>query len=292
LDRGLILGDTTFGKGSVQSVLPIDENRHMKMTTAYYYTPSGRCINRPENKMKGNSDDDFDAEELDEEDVTSVKKDTLVADTSVYFTKNGRKVFGGGGIIPDTIVKTTPYPFVIQKLHGRDMFFKFANFYYPTLEKKNIVIDTNFVITDKILGDFYDYLDSTKQDYDSFADKKYRDFKVYLGLAKDTTVDTASLNYLKVSFSQDDSVKVNELISQLDKIMKNNRDDLLKSKKELVLRNLRNAFFVRKFGQDNEFVQRNILKDDEQLIAALNIIKDRKKYNLLLSNKNDNKTKK
>ncbi|MDR0303587.1 MAG: S41 family peptidase [Chitinispirillales bacterium] len=301
LDRGLVLGDTTFGKGSVQSVFPIDATRHMKMTTAFYYTPSGRCINRPENQVRGNSDDDFDSEELDEaekvlageiigEAMESKTKDSLVADTSVYFTQNGRRVYGGGGIIPDTIVKIAPHPYIVQKLYLKDTFFKFANYYYPILEKQKITIDTNFMISDKIIGDFYAYLDSTKQDYDTFADRKYRDFKVYLGLVKDTAVDTTSLNYLKISLK--DSVKVEELISQLDKIMKENRDELLKSEKALIERQLQNAFLVREFGQENGFVQRFKLKDDEQLATALNILKDKKKYSSLLSNKEENNKKK
>jgi len=301
LDRGLVLGDTTFGKGSVQSVFPIDATRHMKMTTAFYYTPSGRCINRPENRVRGNSDDDFDIEELDEaekaiageimeEGKKSKSRDSLATDTSVYFTQSGRRVYGGGGIIPDTIVKITPHPYIVQKLYLKDAFFKFANYYYPTLEKQKIQVDTNFVISDKILNDFYAYLDSTKQDYDTFADRKYRDFKVYLGLVKDTAVDTASLNYLKISLK--DSTTVKELISQFDKIMKENRDELLKSEKALIVRQLQNAFLVREFGQENGFVQRLRLKEDEQLAAALNILKDRKKYNMFLSGKDDKKTKK
>jgi carboxyl-terminal processing protease len=53
-DRGVIVGDTTFGKGSVQSILPLnDNNYHLKITTAFYYTPSGRCINKPENAIRG-----------------------------------------------------------------------------------------------------------------------------------------------------------------------------------------------------------------------------------------------
>jgi len=178
----------------------------------------------------------------------------------------------------------------VQKLYLKDAFFKFANYYYPTLEKQKVQVDTNFVISDKILNDFYAYLDSTKQDYDTFADKKYRDFKMYLGLVKDTAMDTASLNYLKISLK--DSARVEDLISQFDKIMKENRDELLKSEKALIVRQLQNAFLVREFGQENGFVQRLRLNEDEQLTAALNILKDRKKYNMFLSGKDDKKTKK
>jgi hypothetical protein len=150
------------------------------------------------------------------------------------------------------------------------------------------------VITEEILADFYVYLDSTKQDYENFADKKYRDFKVYLGMENDTTIDSVSLNYLKVSFAEKDSAKISKIIAELDEIMKENRNELFKSEKKLIVRQLRNAFLVREFGQDNAFVQRLKLKDDEQLATALDILKDRKKYNSFLSanNKDEKKTKK
>ena len=66
-DRGVVVGDTTFGKGSVQSILPLDKTHHLKLTTAFYYTPSGRCINRPENAVRGSTLNDID-EEFSEDD--------------------------------------------------------------------------------------------------------------------------------------------------------------------------------------------------------------------------------
>ncbi|MBD3314357.1 MAG: PDZ domain-containing protein, partial [Chitinivibrionales bacterium] len=57
-DRGIVMGDTTFGKGSVQSILPIDKDHHLKLTTAFYYTPSGRCINKPENDRSSDDNDE------------------------------------------------------------------------------------------------------------------------------------------------------------------------------------------------------------------------------------------
>ena len=292
LDRGVILGDTTFGKGSVQSVFPIDETRHMKMTTAFYFTPSGRGINRPENrKTDGDDDNDNDVFNGDEDgEADEDRKDTIaVADTAVYFTKNGRRVFGGGGIIPDTIVKNSPLPYIVQKLQVRDAFFKFANFYYPTLERQSIAVDTNFVISDKILGDFFAFLDSVNQDYETFAEKKFREFKVYLGLAADTTIDTARLSYLRLSLNEKDSLRVMELSAELEKIMKKSRNALLKEERDLIVRQLQNAFLVRFFGQDNAFVQRFKLNNDEQLDAALGILKDRRIYNTLLGIEDKNR---
>ena len=298
-DRGLVLGDTTFGKGSVQSVFPIDEIRHMKMTTAFYHTPSGRCINRPENSRRNNDDDEngFDSEDnnymneadrlLEEEARATAAiaeeevKDTV--ETEVFFTKqNRRRVYGGGGIIPDTVVRVTPLPYIVQRIFAKDMFFRFANFYYPVLESQNTPVDTNFVITPAIMTNFFAFLDSMHQDYGTFADRKYRDFKVYLGLAQDTAVDSATLNQHRISFSGEDSVRLGAIIAELDRIMEANRAARLKAETEIISRHLRNAFLVRAFGQDNAFVQRQRLAHDEQLEAALRILGDRRKYNALL----------
>jgi len=287
LDRGVILGDTTFGKGSVQSVFPIDETRHMKMTTAFYFTPSGRGINRPDNSRRG-ADEEDDVFGDSENDENLAERDTTPADTTVYFTRNGRRVFGGGGIIPDTIVRNPRLPYIVQNLQVRDAFFRFANFYYPILERQNIAVDTNFVITDKILGDFFAFLDSVNQNYETFAERKFREFKVYLGLAADTTIDTAQLNYLRLSLNEKDSLRVLELTAELNKIMENNRQALLKSQKTLLERQLRSAFLVRAFGQDNDFVQRFRLQNDQQLESAIKILKNRGVYDALLSGGNAN----
>ncbi|MCL2844760.1 MAG: S41 family peptidase [Chitinivibrionia bacterium] len=297
-DRGLILGDTTFGKGSVQSVFPIDEIRHMKMTTAFYYTPSGRCINRPENNRRntGEEEEEYDDPSMNEADklldeearATAAVAKEEAKDTAqeVFFTHNGRRVFGGGGIIPDTIVRATPLPYIVQRIFANDMFFRFANFYYPVLENNNTPVDTNFVITPAIITSFFNFLDSMQQDYGTLADRKYRDFKAYLGLVQDTTIDSASLAQHRITFSGADSVRLVAIIAELDKMMETNRNARLKAETKIISRHLRNAFLVRAFGQDNSFVQRQRLTHDEQLEAALRILSDRNKYNALLGIEN------
>jgi carboxyl-terminal processing protease len=98
-DRAVILGTTTFGKGSVQTLYQLPEGHHLKLTTAGWYTPSGRSISRPR---------DVDGRPTD---VDVADGDAGVAGDSVaatedeeYFTEGGRPVFGGGGIAPDVVV--------------------------------------------------------------------------------------------------------------------------------------------------------------------------------------------
>ena len=98
-DRAVILGTTTFGKGSVQTLYQLPEGHHLKLTTAGWYTPSGRSISRPR-------DIDGRPTSVDEADAAAeAAGDTVEAMIDEeYFTGEGRPVFGGGGIAPDVVV--------------------------------------------------------------------------------------------------------------------------------------------------------------------------------------------
>lgn len=135
-DRALIIGKTSFGKGSVQTIFPLDnQGNALKLTTAFYYLPFGRCINKPENGIKGLKlqEAEYDAEESgDEAKVDSLKKDTVAQDT--FYTNNGRMMFGSGGITPDVEVELDPMPWVVQVQERMSMYFKFAVKARPDLE--------------------------------------------------------------------------------------------------------------------------------------------------------------
>lgn len=107
-DRGLVMGENTFGKGSVQTILQLDGQKNtLKLTTAYYYTPSGRCINKPENAVRFKHLGD------------SAK------DTTSFKTHAGRKVVAGGGIAPDVVVSSQKLSRFAQDLLRKTMFFNF-----------------------------------------------------------------------------------------------------------------------------------------------------------------------
>ena len=107
LDRGLILGEKSFGKGLVQRVLGIDKARSLKITTAEYYIPSGRLIQKR---------DYIDSKYI----LNRIEEDSL------FFTKNGRSVKGGGGITPDSTVKSLKLPVLSAKYSNYGIFFSFA----------------------------------------------------------------------------------------------------------------------------------------------------------------------
>lgn len=115
-DRGLVVGETSFGKGVVQTIYPLRDSA-LALTTAKYYTPSGRCIQR-----------DFDSffayvnPESSNGSLPPVPKDSGQA----YFTDGGRKVYGGGGIVPDVQVGAGLYAERVARLLSQAAFFHFA----------------------------------------------------------------------------------------------------------------------------------------------------------------------
>jgi carboxyl-terminal processing protease len=136
LDRGLVVGTTSFGKGSVQSVIEFkDSGAALKLTTARYYTPSGRSIHR--DAWNHLNDDDApainDDDELDEpDDAADSLAQGAAADSTkrpIFKTKGGRLVYGGGGITPDDVVKPDTLLKIAREAERQGLYFKYASRY-------------------------------------------------------------------------------------------------------------------------------------------------------------------
>ncbi|MCJ7811783.1 S41 family peptidase [bacterium] len=141
-DRGIVVGDTTFGKGLVQSVISLpNTSALLKITTAKYYTPSGRCIQTSNYSA------------WDQTDTTN--------NNLIYHTDNGRSVQGGGGIAPDIVVQLPILNDLLLDLQRKSLLFNFAVHYVST----HTTLDSNFQITDEINQDFYDYLKEKEYEY-------------------------------------------------------------------------------------------------------------------------------
>jgi len=287
-DRGIIVGDTTFGKGSVQSVLPVDASNHLKITTAFYYTPAGRCINRAENFVRKDADMNED-DELDEEeegkasDSADKKEKAAPADTTTYRTKGGRLVYGGGGIVPDTIVERKIPEMAIRALLTKDMFFKFANTEYVKLQKRGVKLTPDFQVDDSVMKDFYAFLDSSDFTYQSLAELQFEEFKKRSGLIEDTAaakMKNALMELPKLNDAELKNLRANA--EKMDQILAEESKRALKQNDAEIRRFVRNALLIREFGQDNEAVFRARLANDEQLAAALGILNDKNSYSRLL----------
>jgi len=158
-DRGLIVGEVTFGKGLVQTVYPLSENTGLALTTAKYYTPSGRLIQRDYNNV---SLYDYYYSRA-EEDNPNTNANTSTATTSskeVKLTDSGRTMYGGGGITPDVKVTSFKASHFEDSLLIKYAFFNFARHY---LNGKHI--DKNFEVTDAVMQDFRKFLDDQKVPY-------------------------------------------------------------------------------------------------------------------------------
>jgi carboxyl-terminal processing protease len=151
-DRGLIAGETTFGKGLVQTVFPLSGNAGLALTTAKYYTPSGRLIQRDYSSV---SLYDYYFTREDEKSGTASN-----ANKEVKLTDSGRTVYGGGGITPDVKIaplKTTRFD---DSLLQKYAFFNFAARYV-----QGHPVEKNFEVSDTVLQDFRKFLDAQKVPY-------------------------------------------------------------------------------------------------------------------------------
>src|SRR5690606_7939376 len=151
-DRAVILGTKSFGKGLVQTITPLSFNTSLKITTAKYYTPSGRCIQK-----------------IDYSEANNVIADADSIIEQSYFTDNHRTVYSAGGITPDTVVNFEVEGELTRDLLAKGLFFRFADYYYYN---GNYTDFTALPSDEKIFSDFKAYLKSQNFIYESEASKQ------------------------------------------------------------------------------------------------------------------------
>ena len=156
LDRGVIVGERTFGKGLVQNIRPLSYGGHLKVTTAKYYIPSGRCIQA------------LDYSHRNEDGSVGHIPDSL---TSEFKTHNGRKVRDGGGVVPDTITKDERKINIAYYIFAQNLYFDYATQY--VLQHPRIASPVEFVLSDEDFKAFTDYLAEKKFTYTTQTEKSY-----------------------------------------------------------------------------------------------------------------------
>jgi len=154
LDRGVVIGQRSFGKGLVQQTFQLPYNSLVKITIAKYYVPSGRCIQELDYAHRKNDG--------------SVLKlaDSLIHE---FKTKAGRSVYDGSGIYPDISVKPERYATVTQVLIGKLLLFDYATKYRESHPK--IADAKNFTLTDAEYGDFVKYLTGKNYSYNTLSER-------------------------------------------------------------------------------------------------------------------------
>ncbi len=152
-DRALIVGETTFGKGLVQTVFPISQNTGLALTTFHYYTPSGRLIQRPYDNLSLYDYYYVRADSDPKNNATNVNRE-------VKLTDDGRTVYGGGGITPDQHIDQ------IKSNHTQDVllqhyaFFNYTKKYFAT----HATVSKDFVVDEATIADFESFLKNQKID--------------------------------------------------------------------------------------------------------------------------------
>ena len=159
LDLGVVAGQTTFGKGLVQTVIPLTRSVRgpkLKLTTAKYYTPSGRCIQKDEQLKDGA----LAAHDEESEEGVPAIPDSMKVKKPLpeYKTEMGRTVFGGGGIAPDIELDEVKIPTLVQDLEQKQVFFKFAVKYAV----KHKEAPKEYALTPSIRDEFRELLKAEK----------------------------------------------------------------------------------------------------------------------------------
>lgn len=163
-DRGVIIGQRTFGKGLVQNILPLTYNTQMKVTIAKYYIPSGRCIQEIDYSKKGKQ-----------------KNDTLTSNHSSdtlgkpFKTEAGRTVYEGHGIMPDVKIEPKQYATATAYLYAKNYIFDYATKYVS--EHKTIAPAKEFKIDDAIYNDFMAFVKQKGFSYTTESEKKLEELK-------------------------------------------------------------------------------------------------------------------
>ena len=201
LDRAIIVGEKSFGKGLVQSMYELNDTSTLKITTAKYYTPSGRLIQKEDYLKNGFLTDGLD------------KKDSL------FITRGGRKVKGGGGIIPDVEIKRLSLPPYIQGLWREGVFLAFAA-EYVSMNKITAPID----ITDKIYSDFEIFLNDYEIKYKLDGENYLNKLKKTLDSSEDFNSNNELSILSKIFFWKKSHKSLKKLTHKLDIYYKNKRD--------------------------------------------------------------------
>ncbi|MFC3415848.1 S41 family peptidase [Algoriphagus hitonicola] len=244
-DRAVLIGRKSFGKGLVQTTVPLTYNAQMKVTTAKYYIPSGRCIQAI----------DY-AQSRENGAITSVP-DSLRKE---FKTKNGRIVLDGAGIEPDQMVETESYAPISYSLVARSHVFDFATEYF--YQHDSIGDPSTFEITDEEYRDFVAFLDGKEYDYTTYLEKSVEDMR-------ETAKNSPLYEEIKAQ------------IEELEKKVNHSKEqDLITYQKEI--KKIISEEIVSRYYFQEGMIEAS-LEEDKDLLKAIEILAEPKKLDLILS---------
>ncbi len=244
-DRGVLVGQRTYGKGLVQATRPLSYNSQLKVTTAKYYIPSGRCIQA------------IDYSHRNEDGSVGKIPDSLRV---AFKTRSGRVVYDGGGISPDIEIERGTMPSILASLETKNLLFEYATKYAAEHEK--IKGSREFKITESEYQEFVKWLSNKDYDYTTQVEKSIEELIAYSK---------------KEKYYED----IQEQIKALKNKMYHNKDsDLQKFKtdiKEALEEEIVARYYLEKGMVEASF------DNDKEMKAAIDVLNDPTRYNKLLN---------
>jgi carboxyl-terminal processing protease len=244
LDRAVIIGQTSYGKGLVQRTYDLKYGSKMKLTIAKYYTPSGRCVQR-----------------LEYYDHKEGEKPKEIADSllKTFTTKNGRTVIDGRGIEPDVKIDEKEYSRLTSMLFRQNIIFNYATKFHS--ENKEISQAKEFHLTDNQYEDFKKYVEEHDFTYSTASEEMLKKMKEVA--EEEGYLETAKEEYQAL----------------LEKVTPSKARDLEKFKNE-ILAVLENEIISRYYFQKGRAEQS--FNTDDEVKSALSILKNIEEYNTIL----------
>lgn len=246
LDRGVVIGKKTFGKGLVQNVVPLSYNAKAKITVAKYYIPSGRCIQAIDYSSK------------DENGNSGKIPDSLINE---FKTKNGRIVYDGGGISPDIETESKMISNIAMSLFTKFLIFNYATRFEQ--EHASIPPADDFEITGEIYEDFVQFISDKEYDYTTESEKSLKKLKMHAEKEK----------YF-------DAIK--DEFEALNEKMKHNKDEDLYTFQDEIKELLKIEIVSRYYFQKGKVIA--ALQNDPEVKQAIEILQDKEQYLEVLQN--------
>ncbi len=244
-DRGIVIGQRSFGKGLVQQTRKLSYGAQIKVTIAKYYTPSGRCIQAINY-----------AERAEDGSVKAIP-DSL---RNEFLTQNGRKVFDGGGVDPDIKVEDGTYSNLSFSLFTNMLIFDYATLY--AAEHESIDQADMFVLKDEEYAKFEKWLSDKEYEYTTGTELKIQEL-------------------LKAAENDDYSQELSDELKKLEKKYAEVEADDLQTHKAEIKKLLEQEIASRYYFEEGRIAAG--LKGDAALTTAIEILKDKEKYQMILS---------
>ena len=247
-DRGIIIGNPTFGKGLVQQIYDMGDGTALKLTTAKWYIPSGRCIQKESHSRP--HPEEFAETEPDSSETEKKREE--------FQTKGGRIVYGGGGVVPDIELEKYSYTPLQLNLERLSMFFDFSVHY--TAQHADLPED--FEVTDEILREFKGFLKEKDFSYKNSLELDFE--KLEKTAEKEGSLERMGEQIESLRWAIE-LEKEREFEENLDRIKKSMKRDML----------------TRLYGQKAVYEQ-VVLKTDRHIQKALELLKNKDEYKKIL----------